>query len=340
MNVGRTGVLTPTAVLEPVEIGGVVVKQATLHNFDYILEKDIRIGDRVLVKRAGEVIPYIIGPVVDVRTGSERKFEPPTVCPACGQPVEHFDGEVAWYCVNAACPAQLVRNLEHFVSRQAMDIVGLGIKIVEQLAESGMVKNAADIYKLTRSDLLTLEGFADKKADNLLAAIDGTRKQSLARVINALGIRGVGEVMAADLAKHYPDLEKLGLATADELQQIEGVGPNIAEAIVDWFRRPANRAVVAELRQYGVWPVEIAKAETGGSLSGLVFVVTGSLPTLSREGAKEFIQSHGGKVTDSVSKKTDYLVVGEAAGSKLDKAIELGVPRLDEAGLRNLAGEN
>jgi DNA ligase (NAD+) len=233
-----------------------------------------------------------------------------------------------------------VRNLEHFVSRQAMDIVGLGIKIVEQLAESGMVKNAADIYKLTRADLLTLEGFADKKADNLLAAIDGTRKQSLARVINALGIRGVGEVMAADLTKHYPDLEKLGLATADELQQIEGVGPNIAEAIVDWFRRPANRAVVAELRQYGVWPVEIAKAETGGSLSGLVFVVTGSLPTLSREGAKEFIQSHGGKVTDSVSKKTNYLLVGEAAGSKLDKAIELGVPRLDEAGLRNLAGEN
>ena len=173
MNVGRTGVLTPYAILEPVEIGGVIVKQATLHNFDYISEKDIRIGDRVLVKRAGEVIPYVIGPVVDVRDGTEQPWEPPTVCPTCGQPVERIEGEVAWYCVNTACPAQLVRNLEHFVSRGAMDIVGLGIRIVVQLVEAGLVHDLADLYALKKEDLLKLEGFAEKKADNLIQSIAG-----------------------------------------------------------------------------------------------------------------------------------------------------------------------
>ncbi|MBN2256546.1 MAG: NAD-dependent DNA ligase LigA, partial [Anaerolineaceae bacterium] len=196
VNVGRTGVLTPLAILEPVELGGVVVKQATLHNFDFITEKDIRIGDRVMVKRAGEVIPYIIGPVPAARTGDESVFQPPSICPVCHQPVEHISGEVAWYCVNAGCPAQLIRNIEHFVSRPAMDIAGLGIRIVEQLVESGLVKDVADLYRLNREDLLKLEGFADKKAENLLAAISDSKQQSLARLINALGIRGVGEVMA------------------------------------------------------------------------------------------------------------------------------------------------
>jgi DNA ligase (NAD+) len=341
VNVGRTGVLTPYAMLEPVDIGGVIVKQATLHNFDYIAEKDIRIGDRVRVKRAGEVIPYVIGPVIELRDGDELVYQPPASCPACASPVEKLAGEVAWYCVNAACPAQLIRVLEHFVSRGAMDIVGLGIKIVEQLIESGLVHDVADLYTLRRDDLLRLEGFADKKADNLLTAIDASRRQTLARLITALGMRGVGEVMAADLARFYPDLDLLARASLDDLQTIEGVGPNTAQAILDWFERPANRQVIAKLHAAGVWPRAEAAAQPAGEqpLAGLTFVVTGTLPTFSRDEAKEYIQSRGGKVTDSVSKKTSYLVVGEAAGSKLAKAQELGVPILDEAGLRKICGE-
>jgi DNA ligase (NAD+) len=341
VKVGRTGVLTPYAVLEPVEIGGVIVKQATLHNFDYIAEKDIRIGDRVLVKRAGDVIPYIIGPVVDVRTGAEQPFELPKVCPTCGQPVEHFAGEVAWYCVNAACPAQLVRNLEHFVSRGAMDINGLGIKIVEQLVAEGLVHDAADIFNLKADGLLKLEKFADKKADNLIQAIDAARGQSLSRVINALGIHGVGEVMAADLARHFTDLGELARATAEQLQTIEGIGPNIAEAIVDWFSRPANQQILEKLRAAGVWPKAELQVPSNRlqPFAGMTFVVTGTLPTLSREGVKVYIEERGGKTSESVSKKTTYLVQGEAPGSKLDKARELGVPILDESGLRRLAGE-
>jgi DNA ligase (NAD+) len=338
VNVGRTGVLTPYAVLEAVEIGGVIVERATLHNFDFIAEKDIRVGDRVLVKRAGEVIPYVIGPVADVRTGAEKPYAPPEVCPACGQPVEHFEGEVAWYCVNAACPEQLVRNVEHFVSRGAMDIVGLGIKIVEQLIEAGLVSDVADLYGLKKEKLLDLEGFAEKKADNLLESIETSKSQPLNRLLNALGVRGVGEVMANDLARHYADLDALSQATADELQEIEGVGPNIAEAIVDWFARPANRKVLEKLKAVEVWPQGQVQPSTteAGQLSGLTFVVTGTLPNLTRDEAKEFIESNGGKVTGSVSKNTSYLVLGENPGSKLDKAQQLGVPIIDEEALRNL----
>jgi len=341
INVGRTGVLTPVANLEAVEVGGVVVKQATLHNFDYIWEKDIRIGDRVLLKRAGDVIPYVIGPVVDQRTGSEKVFEAPETCPACGQPVEHLEGEVAWYCVNAACPAQLIRNVEHFVSRGAMDIVGLGTKIVEQLVAAGLVQDVADLYSLTREELLTLEGFAGKKADNLISSIETSRGQPLSRLINALGIRGVGEVLAADLVKVYPDLGKLSETTSGELQRMDGVGPNIAQAIVDWFARPANLKVLVKLRDAGVWPSAVVDSGPAGPqpLAGLTFVVTGTLPGFSRETVKEYITQFGGKVTDSVTKKTDYLVAGESAGSKLDKARSLGVQVIDEAGLRRMAGE-
>jgi DNA ligase (NAD+) len=340
VNVGRTGVLTPYAVLDAVEIGGVIVRQATLHNFDYIREKDIRVGDRVLVKRAGDVIPYIIGPVDDARDGSQAEYVPPEICPACGQPVEHFEGEVAWYCVNAACPAQLIRNLEHFVSRGAMDIVGMGIKIVEQLVHEGLLNDVADLYALQRDNLLKLEGFAEKKVDNLLAAIEASKSQPLARLLTGLGIRGVGEVMAVDLANHYRDIDELSNATLDELQEIEGVGPNIANAIIDWFDRSANQKVLAKLRSHGVWPrqaqiqLEIRPPQT---LAGLTFVITGTLPTLSRDDAKEFVQNRGGKVTGSVSSNTNYLIVGENPGSKLEKAQELGVKVLDEAGLMNLA---
>lgn len=338
--VGRTGVLTPYAVLEAVEIGGVVVERATLHNFDYIAEKDIRVGDRVLVKRAGEVIPYVIGPVVDARKGKEKKYKPPTKCPACGQDVEHFEGEVAWYCVNAACPAQLVRNIEHYVSRGAMDIEGLGIKIVEQLIESGLVNDVADLYTLKRDQLLALEGFKDKKTDNLLSAIQNSKSQSLARLIAALGIHGVGEVMAGDLAATFPELEALSKSKADELMQIEGLGPNIAESIVDWFARSSNQKLLKKLKVVGMWPrggkskVESRKSNV---FDGMTFVVTGTLPTFSRDDAKAFIESHGGKVTDSVSKKTSYLVLGENPGSKFDKAKSLGVKIISEEYLKKLA---
>ncbi|MBL8050195.1 MAG: NAD-dependent DNA ligase LigA [Anaerolineales bacterium] len=338
--VGRTGVLTPYAILEPVEIGGVIVERATLHNFDYIAEKDIRVGDRVLLKRAGEVIPYVIGPVVDARKGKEKKYKPPQKCPACDQAVEHIEGEVAWYCVNTACPAQLIRNIEHFVSRGAMDIVGLGIKIVEQLIESGLVKDVADLFTLKKSDLLKLEGFAEKKADNLLGAIEQAKSQSLNRFIAALGIHGVGEVMAGDLARAFGNVSALSKANLNDLQQIEGLGPNIAESIVDWFARPANQKVLKKLKAAGVDP-QMQKSEgrkQDGKLSGLTFVVTGTLPNFSRDDAKEFIESNGGKVTDSVSKKTSYLVLGENPGSKFDKAKSLGVKIVDEAGLRKLVG--
>jgi DNA ligase (NAD+) len=339
VNVGRTGKLTPYAVLEPVDIGGVIVKQATLHNFDYIQEKDIRVGDRVRVKRAGEVIPYVIGSISSARTGKEQVYHPPQTCPSCGEPLENLPGEVDWFCVNAACPEQLVRNLEHFVSRVAMDIVGLGIKIVEQLIEADLVHDVADLYTLQPEQLLGLEGFAEKKVDNLLDAIQASKGQSLARLLTALGIRGVGAVMAADLASRYPDLSALGQASQEELEAIEGVGPNIAQAVVDWFERPANQKLLGKLRTAGVWPVvEIQpEGERGPSpLDGLTFVITGTLPSLSRNEAKELIQSHGGKVTSSVSKKTSYLVVGESPGSKLDKAQSLGVQVLDEAALRRL----
>jgi DNA ligase (NAD+) len=339
--VGRTGVLTPTAIMEPVEVGGVIVKQATLHNFDFIKEKDIRIGDRILLKRAGDVIPYVIGPVIDARTGKERPFEIPKVCPTCHQPVEHLEDEVAWYCTNSACPAQLMRNVEHFASRGAMDIEGLGEKIVVQLVQAGLVKDVADIYSLTKDDLLKLEGFANKKAENLIAAIEISRRQTFGRVVIALGIRGVGEVMANDLARHFMDLDELQKARLSDLRHIAGIGPNIAESILDWFANAANQKVLKKLCAAGVWPKRQSITENvlPQTLTGKTFVITGTLVRFSREKVKEFIQSHGGKVTDSVSKSTDYLVVGEDPGSKVDKAKELGVKLLSEEQLTKLASQ-
>jgi DNA ligase (NAD+) len=343
VNVGRTGVLTPYAILEPVEIRGVIVRQATLHNFDYIAEKDIRIGDRVLVKRAGEVIPYIIGPIQDARNGDEIIFSPPTVCPACGEPVENISGEVAWYCVNSACPAQLIRNVEHFVSRSAMDIVGLGIKIVQQLVESGLVKDVADLYRLQKADLLQLEGFADKKAENLLSSIKESRNRSLARMITALGIRGVGEVMAGDLAVSFHDLDTIQQTPYDKLVLVEGLGPNTAQAILDWFARPGNQQILGKFKSIGIWPkLEIPRGSSGSqkALSGMTFVVTGTLPSLSRDDVKNLIQTNGGKVMDSISKNTNYLVLGENPGSKLSKAESLGVKVISEAELLALIVDN
>jgi len=337
VNVGRTGVITPFAILEPVEIGGVVVKQATLHNFDFIAEKDIRIGDRVLVKRAGEVIPYVIGPIEDLRTGQEAPYTPPKVCPSCGEPIVNPEGEVAYYCTNSACPAQLVRNLEHFVSRGAMDIVGLGINIVEQLISAGLVRDIADLYRLRKEDLLKLEGFADKKAENLIAAIQASKTQPLERLITGLGIHGVGTVAAQDLAARYQDLDHLSQASREEIEALPGFGPNIAESIVEWFHNAENQEILHKLKAFGVWPVAEQKAnESPLPLDGLTFVVTGALPTLSRTEVKDLIQANGGKVTGSVSGNTNYLVLGEDPGSKYDQALKRGVPTISEADLKRL----
>lgn len=340
VNVGRTGVITPYAILTPVEIGGVTVRQATLHNFDFIRDKDIRVGDRVAIKRAGEVIPYVIGPVTEARKGGERSYRPPSKCPSCAEPLQRLPDEVAVYCINAACPAQLVRHLEHFAGRTAMDIEGLGIKVAELLVGENLVRDAADLYRLQASDLSSLEGFAEKRADNLVTGIAASRERSLARLINALGIRGVGETVAADLAAGFADLGAMASARPETLQGLEGIGPSTAEAIVDWFRRPANRRVIEKLRKSGVWPRGALTVRRKGRhpLAGKTFVVTGTLPALSREEIKELIVQNGGKVADSVSGRTHYVVVGEAPGSKLEKARALGIPTLDERGLRKLIG--
>jgi DNA ligase (NAD+) len=337
VNVGRTGVLTPFAMLKPVAIGGVTVSRATLHNFDFIRDRDIRIGDTIMIKRAGDVIPYVIGPITEKRTGGEKHFAPPTHCPSCNEPVERIPEEVALYCINASCPDQLIRNLEHFASRSAMDIEGLGIRVVEQLVQEALVKDLADPYRLTKEDLLRLEGFADKKAENLIRAIADSKSQSLPRFITGLGIHGVGEVLAGDLARHFTHLDRLPKASAEELQTISGVGPNLAESITDWFSRKPNRLLLEKFHRLGIWPEYRLPQTGGGAFMGKQFVVTGTLENRSREEIKVFIQEQGGKVMETVSRKTDYLVAGENPGSKLEKAKSLGITILSERGLEDWA---
>ncbi len=338
VNVGRTGVLTPLAVLKPVSIGGVIVRQATLHNFDFIREKDIRIGDQVLLKRAGEVIPYILGPLPEKRVGTEEPFKIPAECPSCASPIQKVPDEVAYYCVNSSCPAQLARNIENFASRNALDISGLGPQIVAQLVESGLVRSAADLYTLNREDLLRLDKFGEKKADNLLQAIETSKKQPLERLIIGLGIHGVGDVAARKLARTFRSLDALSRASLEELTTLEGIGPSIAASVTGWFAQAHNQEMLHKLRENRFWPQEKEDAEKSAAqpLNGLTFVVTGTLPTLSREQAEQLILENGGNVSSSVSKKTSYLVLGENPGSKYAKALELGIPILDEAGLRGL----
>lgn len=337
VNVGRTGVLAPNAVLEPVEIGGVVVRNATLHNYDEIARKDIRIGDTVIVKRAGDVIPYIVGPVVEVRTGEEQVIEPPATCPFCQSPVTRVAGEVAIYCDNPACPEQLVRRVEYFVSRGAMDIGTFGSQTAVLLFEKGIIHDVADIYTLQRDDLLALEGYKDKKVDNLLAGIEASKNQPPDRLLTALGIPFVGNTVAALLLKSLHSIEAIGAATTDQLQLIDGIGPQTASSVVAWFANERNQQVIQKLQAAGLqFATETAESTTPQTLAGLTFVITGTLPTLSRDEATALIETHGGKVTGSVSKKTNYLLAGEAAGSKLDKARELGVKIIDEPALHRL----
>lgn len=339
VNVGRTGVLAPNAILEPVEIGGVTVRNATLHNYDEIARKDIRIGDRVLVKRAGDVIPYIVGPIVETRDGNEQAIERPTHCPFCGEPVVQLPGEVAIYCENASCPEQLIRRVEYFVSRGAMDITSFGGQTAELLFGKGLIHDVAEIYNLSKADLLGLEGFKDKKVDNLLAGIEASKAQSPERLLTALGIRFVGNVVATLLIQSLGSIDAIAGASVEELQLIEGIGPQTAMSVAAWFENDQNRALIRKLREAGLQLEAIQQegaTESSRLLAGLTFVITGTLPTLSREEATTFIESHGGKVTGSVSKKTDYVVAGESAGSKLAKAHELGVPVIEEDDLMNL----
>ncbi len=339
VNVGRTGVLTPYAILEPVEIAGAIIRKATLHNFDYIREKDIRIGDRVIVKRSGDVIPYIVGPVVSARTGNERVYEPPTHCPVCGAPVEKVEGEVGLYCINAACPAQLSRLVEHFASREAMDIFGLGRKVAEQLVQARLVEDVADLYYLTVDDLLSLPGFGRKRSENLVQAIQHSKDRPLQRLIYGLGIRNVGLVTAAILTRRYETLDQLAQATVEELLDLPNIGPTTAQFIVDWFRRERNQRVLEKLRRAGVWPRAERQREPSASqpLAGLTFVITGTLPGLTRKQAQAWLEAQGARVTNTLSRKTSYLIVGENPGSKLQKARRLGVPTITWEAVQGLA---
>ena len=340
VNVGRTGTMNPYAILEPVNLGGVVVKQATLHNYEDIARKDIRIGDRVIVKRAGDVIPQVVGPIASVRDGTEQIPAPPAVCPSCGQPVVHPEDEVAYYCVNAACPAQLVRLLEHFVSRAGMEIQGIGTQTAQMLVEKGLVYDVADLYLLTLKDISDLDRFAERSAAKLTAAIEESKSRAFARLVAALGIRLVGSEVARVLVEHFADIDALMGAERDALTSISGIGPEIADSVVEYFSLERNRELIKKLRDAGVNLVDTSATTAGGGpLSGLSFVVTGTLPSLSRDAAKELIEAHGGKVTGAVSSKTNYLVVGaDPGGSKVTAARELGIAELDEPGLRGLIG--
>jgi DNA ligase (NAD+) len=334
VNVGRTGSLTPAADLEPVRIGGVTVSNATLHNADYIAERDIREGDTVVVKRAGEVIPQVLRPVLELRPPDTKPWQMPDHCPVCGEAVERPEGEVAFYCVNAACPAQLVRSVEHFVSRGAMDIEGFGIRQAELFVDLGFLQDVADIYYLTAEQILPLEGFGEKKVSNLMAAIEASKEQPPARLLTALGIQGIGVTVAQLLMDHYHSLDALAAAPREELEQIPGIGPKLAGGVADWFARETNRQIITKLETAKVRTTSEATEIAGPQpLAGLTFVITGTLPTMSREQAKSLIETHGGRVTGSVSGKTDYLLAGERAGGKLAKAEKLGVTVLDEATL-------
>lgn len=336
VNVGRTGMLIPYAILEPVEVSGVTVRQATLHNFDDVEKKDIRIGDTVIVKRSGEVIPYVVGPIADLRDGSETPVYPPERCPYSDTPVVRAEGEVAYYCPDKTCPERLARAVEWFVSRAAMDIDGFGERIARQLIDNNLITNVADIYFLKKEDLVELEKFGMRRADNLLEAINASRTRPLPRVITALGIKGIGNTNAALLTEFYPSLDALSQATQEQLEEIEGLGPIIAESIVEFFADEENLQTIERLRAGGVKLEAEEQVLQSNRFEGMTFVLTGTLPTLTRDEAKEIIEANGGRVTGSVSSKTSYVLAGESPGSKLEKARDKGIVIIDEAGFRAL----
>jgi DNA ligase (NAD+) len=336
--VGRTGKLTPVAHLEPVALGGVTVSRATLHNEEEVARKDVREGDTVLIERGGDVIPKVVQVIESKRPPDAAPWTPPETCPVCGSPAIKAEGEVDRRCPNASCPAQVEERLKHYARREAMDIEGLGDALVRQLMEKGLVRDFAGLYRLTLDDLVSLERMAEKSAGNLLAQIEASKGRELHRLLFGLGIRFVGERAASLLARHFRDADALAAAEADAIEAIPGIGPVVAESVREWFADEHNRALVAALRVAGVRMEETAAAPASDALAGKSFVLTGGLETMSRDQAKSAVEARGGRVATSVSKKTDYVVVGQDPGSKLDKAKELGVTCLDEAQFKELLG--
>ena len=336
-SVGRTGTITPVAELEPVAVGGVTVSSASLHNMDEVERKDVRVGDTVIIERAGDVIPYVVEVVRRKGATRGKKFKMPKRCPVCDSEVVREEGAAAYRCIGMSCPAKLRESVRHFASKHALNIDGLGEKLVAQLIDTGLVRNVADLYDLTKQSLVDLERMADKSAQNILDAIAGSKHTTLARFINGLGIPQVGEHMAEVLADHFGSIEALAQATEDELLSVRDVGPETAREIRAFFALEQNHTVIWRLIEAGVRPAVERRARSG-KLAGKTFVLTGAL-SVPRDAVARDIEAHGGRVTSSVSKSTDFVVVGEEAGSKLDKARKLGITTLDEHGLRRLLDE-
>ncbi|PNU20053.1 DNA ligase (NAD(+)) LigA [Geothermobacter hydrogeniphilus] len=339
LQVGRTGAITPVAHLRPVSISGVTVSRASLHNWDEIKRLDLRIGDRVIVERAGDVIPDVVRVLKDQRRGNETTCPEPTLCPECGQPVIRREEEVVPRCGNAHCPARTLERIRHFVSRKAMDIDGLGEKQIAQLIERGKVEDVAELYLLRKEDLFELERMGETLAAKLLQAIDASRTRPLSRLLFGLGIRHVGEHTARVLARRYPDLDSLAAATVDDLKAIHEIGDKVAESLIDFFADPCQLALLEKLRRAGVHPEAEATVQQDGPLSGKTLVITGSLESMSRKQAETRVEQLGGRAAGSVSRKTDYLVAGPGAGSKLARAEQLGIEILDEEAFLRLIGE-
>ena len=335
VNVGRTGAVTPVASLRPVRVGGVEVRRATLHNEDEVARKDVRVGDHVIIRRAGDVIPEVVRAIPEKRTGEEKKFVMPVECPVCGSAIGRAPDEAASYCTGSSCRAQLVEHIIHFASKAAMDIDGLGQMRVEQFVKEGLIEDVAGLYFIEKEQLASLERMAEKSADNLVAAIDKSRKTTLARFVYALGIRQAGEHVARVIADHFGSLENIADASTEELEQVMEVGPIVAQSIYTFFRQPKNRELIEKLREGGI-EIEIEEKAVGTPLDGKTFVLTGTLELFKRDEAKKLIQRLGGRASSSVSKKTDYVVAGADPGSKYDKAKKLGVKILSEKEFKDL----
>jgi len=339
VNVGRTGSMNPYAELEPVRLGGVTIKLATLHNRDDVRRKDIRVGDMVVVKRAGDVIPQVVGPVLEQRTGKETVFEYPEVCPSCKQRVVQEEGDAMAYCVNRDCPAQIFEGLNHFVSRGAMDISGLGPSTIYKMLDLGFVKSSADLYAVTEAQLAELPGFKDKSIKNLLNALEASKQRPFENVLLSLGIRHVGEGVAALLVERFNDIDSLVNAEEEEIASVPGIGQQIAHSVHQYFHDDRNRELVERLREAGLKMKGEPRIVREGPLTGMTFIVTGKLESMPRSAAEKWIEEQGGSVASSVSKKLDYLVVGADPGSKLAKARKLGIKEITEKQLMELGGE-
>ena len=335
VQVGRTGVLTPVAVMEPVKVGGVEVSRATLHNQDEINKKDVRVGDTVVIQRAGDVIPEVVEVIPSKRTGTEKKFKMPSKCPVCG--AEVVKEEASHRCIGLDCPAQLKGRIRHFTSKRAMDIEGLGVKLIDQLVDKSLVKDVADIYYIKKEQLIELERMADKSAQNIIDAIEKSKTKPLSKFLYALGIRHVGETTAEDLARHFPRLDDFFDLSEEDLMEVEGIGPEVAASVYQFFRDKKNRESIVLLKKAGVKVIE-PKAKEKGKLAGKTFLFTGALKTLERDEARTLVESLGGMTASSVSKKVDFVVVGEDPGSKFDKAKELGIKTLTEEEFKKMIG--